>query len=185
VEVRSAHRTYQSYTFACYRADFRTNRSNIARDRPEIRRSGYRPLYYDGHNRAAVRDAAHGRRASDIIIHNQTAGLAGSHLGVCLGRGTLSRSTGMGTGGDLAVLCILMLIFIMAQAFVVAGGPGNIVCACIPELSAFYRGNCDAVDYRPALRSSSSKGLSFRMAFPRCEMAFFSSLVNWATVLFR
>ena len=163
---------------------FGINRGSNGRDGAGIPRSGYRPVHLVGHSWPADRDVAHGRRALDIVVYNETAGPAGGHLGVSLGGCALTYRAGMGTGSDLAIFRILMFIFRLAPAFMVACDINHIMRACVPEHPAGYRGNCHSVDYRPVFRSSSSSGLSFRTALPRCEMAFFSSPVNWATVFF-
>ena len=51
-----------------------------------------------------------------------------------------------GLGGDLAVFRLLMLLFIMAPAFMVAGDISHIVRACVPEHPACYRGDCYFID---------------------------------------
>ena len=150
-----------------------------------IRTFGHWPVYRDGCNWHDVRDVAHGVRALVIIIYNETPSPAGSNLGFYLGGAALADRAGLGTGGDLAVLRLLMFVFIMAPSFTVAGDISNIVRACVPEYPAFYRDYYHFVDYRPVFSMSLSSGLSSLMALPRWEMAFFSSPVNWATVLFR
>ena len=148
MEVRSAHGTYQSRTFTRYRDDFGINRGNNRRNGPGFQGSGNWPVYRTGHSKPAVRDVVHGWRALDIIVYNKTASPAGSHLGICLGGSALTYSAGMGIGGDMAIFRLLMLLFIMAPAFMVAGDFSNIVRACVPEHPARYRGNCHSVDYR-------------------------------------
>jgi len=51
----------------------------------------------------------------------------------------------MGAGGDLAVFRLLMLLFIMEKAFLVAGIFSHIMRACVPEYPAGYRGYCHFV----------------------------------------
>jgi hypothetical protein len=185
VEIRFTCGYYKPCAVTHLCADSGIHRSNNSRGRSGIQRSCYWLVHRAGHNRPSDRDVAHGRRALDIVIYNETAGLVGGYFGVCLGGTALAHGARMGIGCDLAVLRFLMFVFKLAPAFMVAGDISHIMCSCFPELPAFYRSNCHAIDYKPALRSSSSRGINFRMAFPRCEMAFFSSLLNWATVFFR
>ena len=148
MEIRSAHRTYQSFTFTRYRDDFGINRGNNGRDGPGIQRTGHWPAHRAGHNQPSVRDIANGRRALDIVVYNETASQIGSHLGDCLGGGALTFRAGLGAGGYLAVFRILMFVFELVPAFVVAGDISHIMRACVPEHPARYRGNCHSVDYR-------------------------------------
>ena len=185
MEIYSAHRAYKSCTFDNYCTDFGIKRRNNGRYRSGIRR--FRPwlAHLAGHNWPALRDVANGRRALDTVVYNKTASPAGNHLSFYLGRNALTYRAGMGIGGDLAVFRLLMLVLSLAKAFMAACDINHIMRSCVSEHPAHYRGNFNSIAHRPALRSSSSSGLSFRMAFPRCEMAFFSSAVNWATVLLR
>lgn len=147
MEVHPAYRAYQSCTFTYYRTDFGINRCNNGRCSSGIQGFSHWPVCYTGHNWPAVRDAAHGRRALVIVVSNKTANQAGSHFGVSLGGCALAYSANLGTGGDLAVLRILMFVFKLAPVLVVAGDIGDIVRSCVPELPAFYCGNCYVIDY--------------------------------------
>jgi hypothetical protein len=83
----------------------------------------------------------------DIVFYNETSGPAGSHLGDYLGGDALNFRAGMGAGGDLALLRLLVFVFRLAKAFMVAGDFSNIVLARVPEHPAGYRGYCHFIDY--------------------------------------
>jgi len=147
MEIYSANGPYQSCTFDNYCNDFGNKRGNNGRNRPGIRR--FRPWFAHivGYNQPALRDIAHGRRALDIVVYLEKAGSAGIHLSVYLGRNAFTFSAGMGTGGDLAVFRLFMLVSKLAPAIVAACDTDHIMRACVPEYPALYRGYFHSIDY--------------------------------------
>ncbi len=178
MEIYFACRAYQSCTFTDYRNNFRNDRGNNRRYRPGIRRFCPWPALHVGYIWSVVRDVAHGWWALDIVVYNKTAGSTGNHLGVYLGRNALTFRAGLGTGNNLAIFRLLVFLFSLAEALMVACDIGHIMRPCVPKYPAHYRSNFHSINHISVLRSSSSSGLSFRIAFPRCEMAFFSWLLN-------
>lgn len=185
MEIYSAYWAYQSHTFDNYCTDFGIKRDNNRRYGPGIRRFHSKPAHHDGDNWSALGNVAYGRGTLDIVVYYKTPGSACSYLSIYLGRNALTFRTGMGIGGNVAVFRLFMFVFSLAKALMAARDTGYDMCACVSEYPAHYRSNFHTITHLSVRRSSSSRGLSFRMAFPRCEMAFFSSAVNWATVFFR
>jgi len=157
MEIYSAYRTYQSCTFDNYCTDFGIKRCNNGRYRSGIQR--FRPYlaHYVGHNWPALRDVAHGRRALDTVVYNETASPAGSHLSIYLGYNALTYRAGMGIGGDLAIFRLLMFVFNLAPALMVVCDIGHIMRARVSEHPAHNRGNFHSIAHMPVLRSSSNK----------------------------
>ena len=178
MEIYSAHGAYQSRTFDNYSTDFGIKRGNKRRYRPGIRRISPKPVNHTCDNWPPSGNVAFGGRALVTVVYYKTPGSAGTHLSVCLGRNALTSRAGLGISGDVAVFRLFMLVFSLAKTFMVACDIDHIMRSCVPEHSAHYRGNFNSIAHKLVFRSSSSSGLSFRMALPRCEMAFFSSRVS-------
>ena len=131
-----------------------------------------------------------GPHSPAAVINHETGNPACRDVGVRLGRPAFANGPGLGADRDLAVFRLLMLLSPLETPILLGGHIGHILDPPDPESCARNRLPLHPIaagrqSPHVLLNSSSSSGRSLRMAFPRCEMAFFSSLISCATVLLR